>query len=1684
MADDVITDNIDTGSANASVYQRRPNAENGAGKLVEASDYQERGDADDFIEAIIQQDTAAAARGVGLRTDAPSEIRRDDVSDMLRPAPDAHETPAHAETGTADAQNNPAATADLFGTGAPAFGDTAISAPRAASSAPEEAPEEAGPEMRRSADAAGEDGPEAAPAFTQFAPLPGADELQLDLPGLQNPTQDIPEDAAAGNAPNGNAGGNQGGNGNGGVGNGNGQGAINGQGNGVGGENGASAGSNGNAGGNGNGNGGVGTGNGQGATNGQGNGVGGGTDTTAADTGSVVSDLVDTVTDTADTAVGGLNLSGGNGKDTLTGGAGNDTLDGGNGVDTLNGGAGNDVLTGGNGNDTFVFGENFGNDTITDFNPGNDSIDLSALGIADFDTLMQNATMVGNDTVITTDQGTITLTGVNLTDLSTGDFVFGDAATTAADAAANTAADTTGAATDTASGVNGNGGVGTGNGQGATNGQGNAAAGNGADNGVSLDAPLPEVPADFGQPLPLPQQPVGPQPADSSLNGSSGNDTLTGGTGNDTLNGGSGADILDGRTGNDTLVGGNGNDTLSGGDGTDILNGGSGADVLDGGAGNDTLVGGTGNDTLTGGTGNDVLNGGSGTDTLSGGTGNDKLVGGGGNDTLAGDEGNDTLSGGSGADVLDGGAGDDRLSGGTGNDTLMGGEGSDTLNGGSGSDIINGGAGNDTLVGSRGADTFVFEGDFGSDRVLDFRAQQGDMIDLSGTEVTDFATLIDNSSQVGRDTVIELDGGTIRLKGVRLSSLSEDSFTFAEPPAAEEATAPDSALSADATAAAMQEVAFNFSDGTDTPADQVYDLDFSGLIPDGANEGQFEVRVSGLPNQVTASKGEVDSDRNWTLTIMQLVGLTIALPAGASAAELLSDIQFEVVETATGNVVSQGIIDAADITGGEATLSILPAVGADGLGLGTYSGSDIATTTTAAAADTAQSAAASAEAAPAEAQASGLPGAPQSNGGPAEVVATTPAADIVPTVSASDVIADSTRSDTTDTSTSASNEDTSVANVAPTDLSISSHSIAENATNGSVVGTVSATDLNAGETFSYALTNDAGGRFTIDAATGQVTVADGSQLDYETATSHDITVRVTDSAGNTYDEVMSISVSNVNETPTDLTMSGFEVNEGTANGTVVGTAAATDPDAGETFSYSLTDDAGGRFTIDATTGQITVADGSQLDYETATSHDITVRVTDSGGNTYDETYTIGVNDQNESANTYEASVTAHNPIGYWQMDEVNHSIGTHTLAGTVGDVSMTSYNGWNGENASNAFTNISGSTTDFDAIDDYMVIPADAAWQLTQGTVQLWFNTDDSDNDGRISDEGSQTLLSRGANGSGEGYIRVNLEGDDIRVRIEGPNGGELTATNVVSADTWHQLAITFGPDGLQIWVDGTMVANDPTITEGIDGNNEPWVIGADSSQSTSDGSLDDIRNYFDGNISEVSIFDTQLDSTAINDMRDAGINGDDLQTLTAGDDTFNGTAAGELVEAGAGNDTLYGGAGDDFLFGQDGNDTLVGGSGSDHLSGGLGTDTADYSASASGVSIDLAAGTGTGGDAAGDTLSGIENVIGTSFDDTFRGNDASNVFTGGDGNDTFIIGDMAGNDTLYGGTGGGWTDTIQLMNVDSSAIAGGWTITLDTGTIDSDDGSTITLSDDAAGTITLQDGSQIAFEGMERVEY
>ena len=117
-----------------------------------------------------------------------------------------------------------------------------------------------------------------------------------------------------------------------------------------------------------------------------------------------------------------------------------------------------------------------------------------------------------------------------------------------------------------------------------------------------------------------------------------------------------------------------------------------------------------------------------------------------------------------------------------------------------------------------------------------------------------------------------------------------------------------------------------------------------------------------------------------------------------------------------------------------------------------------------------------------------------------------------------------------------------------------------------------------------------------------------------------------------------------------------------------------------------------------------------------------------------------------------------------------------------------------------------------------------------------------------------------------------------------------------------------------------------------------------------------------------------------------------------------------------SGDDALHGSAGHDSLQGAGGNDTLTGGSGNDQLSGGTGNDWASYHGSAEGVRVDLTAGRGDGGDAEGDTLDGIENVLGSNFADRLSGNGLANSLYGLGGDDVLLGG--GGNDELMGGSG------------------------------------------------------------------
>ncbi|WP_341913140.1 calcium-binding protein [Ferrovibrio terrae] len=139
------------------------------------------------------------------------------------------------------------------------------------------------------------------------------------------------------------------------------------------------------------------------------------------------------------------------------------------------------------------------------------------------------------------------------------------------------------------------------------------------------------------------------------------------------------------------------------------------------------------------------------------------------------------------------------------------------------------------------------------------------------------------------------------------------------------------------------------------------------------------------------------------------------------------------------------------------------------------------------------------------------------------------------------------------------------------------------------------------------------------------------------------------------------------------------------------------------------------------------------------------------------------------------------------------------------------------------------------------------------------------------------------------------------------------------------------------------------------------------------------------------------------------------------GYDVLQGGAGNDTLNGGADSDNLNGGDGIDILNGDDGDDWLAGGAGADQLSGGAGIDTVYYSGAGAAVTVSLDTGTGTTGDAAGDTLTGIENLVGSDYDDIFTGSNGANSISGGVGNDT--LHGYAGDDTLQGGTG------IDVMN-------------------------------------------------------
>ena len=496
--------------------------------------------------------------------------------------------------------------------------------------------------------------------------------------------------------------------------------------------------------------------------------------------------------------------------------------------------------------------------------------------------------------------------------------------------------------------------------------------------------------------------------------------------------------------------------------------------------------------------------------------------------------------------------------------------------------------------------------------------------------------------------------------------------------------------------------------------------------------------------------------------------------------------------------------------------------------------------------------------------------------------------------------------------------------------------------------------------------------------------------------------------------------------PADTDAASDTVAENSIVGAVVGiTAFASDADAtNNTVTYSLVNDAGGRFAINPTTGVVTVA--SALDYESGASHDITVGAASADGSTSDAVFTITVGDVNEApvitsdgAGATAAISITENTTDVTNVSAVDSDAGTTLTYEIVGGADAAAFRF---DSGSGTFSLLA--PADFEAPGDadgdniYEVIVG-VSDGLLSDTQTLNVTITDAIDTPRII-----TLTLEGDSytaGTNEDYVIDGLAGDDTITTGSGYDivHGSLGWDTISTGDGDDLVTFDGFDDGADV-IDGGAGTDDRIIAlsdntvirlrsftgiETISANGKTGVSIAGSWQA-------DTLDFSSANIAGITVFN-------------AG----------SGNDHLTGTAVGDTIIGGSGNDTLIGGGGDDVFLNSSGSglDTIDGGSGYDTLAA---TSVNTRFVWGSFGNIEAISGNGLAG----------ARIFGAEIDETM---DVSGlaltdiaVIDGGGGNDT-IIG-SAQSDTIFGSRGentinaGGGDDTIQFRSATRDVIDGG----------------------------------------------
>ncbi|WVX51160.1 hypothetical protein ROLI_042610 [Roseobacter fucihabitans] len=1085
------------------------------------------------------------------------------------------------------------------------------------------------------------------------------------------------------------------------------------------------------------------------------------------------------------------------------------------------------------------------------------------------------------------------------------------------------------------------------------------------------------------------------------INAGAGDDTVQGGTDADTLLGGDGDDLLEGWLGDDRIEGGAGadtirytgstidNDTIIGGEGgadddvvdlsaltgpvtvtytgdeagtvtdgsdtitfsevegltltdqADVVNAGPGSAAMniDAGAGDDTLAAGSGNDTLTGGSGDDTflidgsdvdgpgtitINGGSetGADSISGtGLNNFNWVSGPTNDGSGSFSGSftfenaagDTVTvnfseiesfGGeivAGNGVVEGTGGNDTMSLGyidndgdritTGDDTIHGGAGADSIDASSGNDSVLAGDGNDTITAGDGDDTI--DGGDGNDSI-------------SGGTGDDAITGGD-----GNDRILGNSGNDTLLGGAGNDDINGGSGN-------------------DSIEGGAGNDTINGGSGTDTidggaGNDTIYAFSGDDALSGGTDADSFLVYDPFGSGTLTGGEGGTDNDLIDLLSLTSPVSVTYT---GNEAGTIING-----ADTITFSEIEQLILtDQADVVDASADSTGVQIDGGDG--------NDTIT---------------------------GGAGSDDIDGGDGTdiVIFSGDRSDYTITENAGVYTVSDNRTGAPDGTDTVTNVETfrfadgdiateNVLNTAPTDITSSASTVAENSAVGTVVATLSTTDANAGDTFTYAITNDPSGFFEI--VGDEIRVASGADIDFETATSHDVTVQVTDAGGATYSETFTLTVSDTAEnlqlgdggvTFTDVGVAETSISGGTGNDSITAHA-----DGGTLYGNAgddIINGSGRQDVIDGGQGNDSIDGGTFSDTLTGGTGEDTIwgggghDIIDAGDG--DDLVYGDAGDDNLDGGAGDDSL-----YGGEGNDTLMGGEGVDLLSGGAGDDSL------DGGAGNDRLYGEAGNDT---------LLGGDGADLLDGGTGANSLDGGAGD-DSLYGGEGNDTL----SGGAGADEIQGGT-GDDS---IDGGAGGDW----LYGDEGNDTLSGGDGADEIQGGI------GDDSIDGGAGGD---WLYGDEGNDTISGG---DGADEIQGGIGDDSI--------------DGGAAGDWLYG-DEGNDTISGGDGADEIQGWTGDDSMDGGTGDDSLYGEDGNDTLLGGEGVDYLDGGTGDDSID-------------------GGAADDTLYGGEGndtLVGGEGADSLIGVAGVDSLVGGAGDDSLYSGE--GNDTVYGGTGADYID-------------------------------------------------------------